>query len=196
MMKLFENYHSEIEKAMDEMYVSDKDGNKIDINDGFNMWTKKVKEVRDEQNGLMFFSGNGASATMAEHMSSDWFQNADINTSTCSETAYMTAVSNDISYEDIFSYKINKTVTDKDILVLISSSGNSPNIVKAAEAGIKKGAYIITISGMKEDNRIRKMGDLNFYIALDKYGMVESAHAVILHFALDNFLQTYMGGIH
>ena len=82
------------------------------------------------------------------------------------------------------------------MLVTISSSGNSPNIIKAIEAGKKKGAYVITFSGMKEDNKSRQLGDLNFYVPLDTYGLVESAHAVILHAALDCFLEKYEGGMH
>ena len=152
--------------------------------------------LRDKEKGVIFFCGNGASATMAEHMSHDWFQNAEVNTITCAETAHITAISNDLSYEEVFSYRINRILSDKDILVTISSSGNSPNIVKALEVGKRKGAYCITFSGKGSDNRSRKMGDLNFYVPLDAYGLVESAHAVILHAALDNFLEKYMGGKH
>jgi D-sedoheptulose 7-phosphate isomerase len=159
-------------------------------------WAERAKMVRDELNGLTFFCGNGASATMAEHMSHDWFQNAQVNTTTCAETAHITAISNDLSYEDVFSYRINRILSERDILVAISSSGNSPNVVKALETARNKGVYCITFTGKKPDNKARQLGDLNFYVPLDTYGLVESAHAVILHAALDNFLEKYMGGKH
>ena len=130
---------------------------------------------------MIFFCGNGASATMAEHMSHDWFQNAGVNTYTCSETSHITAISNDVSYADVFAYRIERVLTEKDILVTISSSGNSPNVIRAIEEARKKGAFIITVSGKDGGNQSRKLGDLNFYVPLDTYGLVESAHAVLLH---------------
>lgn len=171
-------------------------GEVISIDDAFEIWVERAKRVRDELHGLTFFCGNGASATMAEHMSHDWFQNAAMNTQTCSETAHLTAISNDLSYEDVFAFRIGRILSERDILVTISSSGNSPNIVKALETARKNGVYCITLSGMKEDNRSRSLGDLNFYVKLPTYGLVESAHAVLLHAALDHFLETYMGGMH
>lgn len=191
-----EEYFSDIRMGIKNLLVTDKHGNEMSVQEGVDIWTEKALEVRDEKKGLIFFCGNGASATMAEHMSHDWFQNAEINTATCAETAHITAISNDLSYEDVFSYRVNRIISDRDILLAISSSGNSPNVVKAVQAAAAKGAFCITVTGKKADNKLRRMGDLNFYVPLDTYGLVESAHAVILHAALDNFLEKYMGGKH
>lgn len=192
----YEEYLYEVKKGIQHMIVTDNSGTEIGAQEALDLWSVKAKRTRDELEGLLFFCGNGASATMAEHMSHDWFQNAEVNTTTCAETAHITAISNDLSYEEVFSYRIRRILSDRDILITISSSGNSPNIVKALEAGREQGAYCITFSGKNMDNRSRKMGDLNFYIPLDTYGLVESAHAVVLHAALDNFLEKYMGGKH
>ena len=181
--------------GMKQMVATNQDGEQLYVDEALNVWTERAKHTEDT-NGLTFFCGNGASCTMAEHMSHDWFQNAMMNTLTCSETAHLTAIANDVSYEDVFAFRIGRILSDKDILVTISSSGNSPNIVKALHTAREKGAYCITLSGMKEDNKSRQLGDLNFYVPLHTYGLVESAHAVLLHAALDNFLEKYMGGIH
>ena len=191
-----EQYFEYVTNGLKEMKITDRAGRALEMQEGFELWARKAKEVRDKLQGLTFFCGNGASATMAEHMSHDWFQNAKMNTYTCSETAHLTAIANDLSYEDVFAYRIDRVLSEKDILVTISSSGNSPNIIKAIKAAKKKGAYVITFSGMKEDNQSRSLGDLNFYVPLQTYGMVESAHAVILHAALDLFLEQYEGGMH
>lgn len=188
-------YIDDVILGLKGMTVTDTNGNILSADKGLDIWTEHAKKTEDIS-GLTFFCGNGASATMAEHMSHDWFQNAKMNTYTCSETAHITAISNDLSYEDVFSYRIERVLSEKDILVTISSSGNSPNIVKALKTAREKGAFCITLSGMKEDNKSRQLGDLNFYVPLQYYGLVESAHAVILHAALDNFLETYMGGKH
>lgn len=192
----YEEYVQDVFNGVNKAVVTDQTGNEIPIQEAMDLWGERVKKVRDKEKGLIFFCGNGASETMAEHMSHDWFQNAEVNTITCAETAHITAISNDLSFEDVFSYRINRILSERDILVTISSSGNSPNIVKALEAGRAKGAYCITFSGKGADNKSRRMGDLNFYVPLSTFGLVESAHAVILHAALDNFLEKHMGGKH
>lgn len=193
-MKYME-YMELVDTGLQRIVATSQDGGQLGIDEALNVWTERAKHTEDT-NGLTFFCGNGASCTMAEHMSHDWFQNAKMNTQTCSETAHLTAIANDLSYEDVFAFRIGRILSDKDILVTISSSGNSPNIVKALHTAREKGAYCITLSGMKEDNKSRRLGDLNFYVPLHTYGLVESAHAVLLHAALDNFLEKYMGGMH
>ena len=190
------DYFSLIFENLKNTIVTDKTGEKISIEDGLELWAEKALEVKEKTKGLLFFCGNGASASMAEHMSHDWFQNAVVNTTTCAEVSHITAISNDLSYDEVFSYRIKRIISDKDIVIGISSSGNSPNIVNALQAANDNGAFTISVSGKKMDNKIRQMGDVNFYVPLETYGEVESAHAVLLHAALDLFLDKYMGGRH
>lgn len=185
-----------VRNGLDNAVVTDKNGNIVEFNKGLDIFADSANLLKDYKNGLIFFCGNGASATMAEHMSHDWFQNARVNTTTCSETSHITAISNDVSYEDVFSYRVSRIISDKDMFVGISSSGNSPNIVKAVKTAKDKGAFTVTVSGKKADNKIRHLGDLNFYVPLEHYGEVESAHAVLLHCILDYYLDKYMGGRH
>ena len=195
-MAYCEDYLELICKGIANTIVTDTDGKEINLDKGIELWAKQVEHIRTCTDGLLFFCGNGASATMAEHMSHDWFQNALVNTTTCSETSHITAISNDLSYEEVFSYRIKRILSSKDLLVGISSSGNSPNIVNAISSAHLNGAYTLSLSGMKRNNTIRSMADLNFYVPLDTYGEVESAHALILHMALDYFLDNYLRGRH
>lgn len=188
-------YFDLIRNGLEHMLVTDSAGQKLLPEQGFSVWAEKAYTVQQKQ-GQLFFCGNGASASMAEHMSHDWFQNAEVNTTTCAEVTHITAISNDLSYEDVFSYRIQRILSHHDILIGISSSGNSKNIVRALNAAKEKGAFVITLSGKRLDNQIRKMGNLNFYVPLEHYGEVESAHAVLLHSALDYFLDKYMKGRH
>lgn len=188
------SYFTETYEGLQKTEVTCAEG-VISFNEGVNLWVKRARDTQ-QRGGLLFFCGNGASATMAEHMSHDWFQNAQVNTYTCSETSHITAISNDMSYADVFAYRIERVLTDRDILVTISSSGNSPNIIRAIEEAKKKGSFVVTLSGKGGENRSRQLGDLNFYVPLDTYGLVESAHAVLLHSILDEFLEQYMGGRH
>lgn len=190
------DYFDLILGALNDSIVTDSQNRQMSIDDGLLLWAEKAKYVKDKRKGLIFFCGNGASASMAEHMSHDWFQNAQINTTTCSEISHITAISNDLSYDEVFSYRVKRILSERDILVGISSSGNSQNIVNAIQAAKDNGAFTITLSGKKADNKIRRMGDINFYVSLETYGEVESAHAVLLHAALDFYLDKYSGGRH
>ena len=189
-------YFDLIRIGLSDMIVTERNGQKLSPEQGYEIWADRARDVQQNTKGLLFFCGNGASASMAEHMSHDWFQNAVVNTTTCAEVAHITAISNDLSYEEVYSYRVKRILTDKDILIGISSSGNSINIVNAVQAAHENGAYTITVTGKKADNKLRKMGDLNFYVPLEHYGEVESAHAILLHCALDRFLDKYMGGRH
>jgi len=192
----FEDYAADICEGLGKTIVTERKGNLIPVSEGLEKWADQARRIQKETGGILFFCGNGASATMAEHMSHDWFQNARINTYSVSETSHITAISNDVSFEEVFAYRINRICSERDMLVTISSSGNSPNIVKAIRTAEEKGTFIVTVSGKGADNQSRAGGDLNFYVPLDTYGMVESAHAVLIHSALDCFLDKYMGGRH
>ena len=81
-----------------------------------------------------------------------------------------------------------------DLVIAISSSGNSPNIVRALDASRALALQSVTLTGMKPDNRARRLGDLNFYVPLSRYGLTESAHQVLLHHWFDQYLHQFRGG--
>jgi D-sedoheptulose 7-phosphate isomerase len=101
----------------------------------------------------------------------------------------MTAVSNDIAYEECFAVPLKRFANPSDGLVTISSSGNSKNVIRAIETAKELKMKVITLSGMSPDNKSRKMGDLNFYIPADTYGIVEVNHQALLHCWLDRFME-------
>jgi D-sedoheptulose 7-phosphate isomerase len=190
-----EAYYASINEGLQKADATDAVGLVLDFDTALDTWVEQVRRMQGER-GKLFFVGNGASATMAEHLSHDCFQNADLLTETVSETSHLTAIGNDLSYEEVFSYRISKSADPKDVLVTISSSGNSPNIVRAIQAAKEAGMFVVTLSGMSPKNRSRILGDLNFFVPLETYGLVESAHAVLLHCWLDLFMDRFMGGRH
>jgi len=194
-MTSFNSYIIEIGTGIKNAIASNRENSDIDIDTALNVWADKVKSMNDI-GGTVIFCGNGASATMAEHMSHDCFQNADLLTYTVSETSHITAISNDLSFEDVFAYRISKMCSANDILVTISSSGNSPNIIKAIETARSKELFVVTLSGKSPDNKSRMLGDLNIYVPLETYGLVECAHALLLHYWLDLYMEKYKGGRH
>lgn len=186
-MNLYQNYVQDLTKCLESVTVSDSQGAAISAEDGLNTWCSMTRDLM-QSNNTMFFAGNGASAMMASHMAADGSKNGGFRALAFNDPALMTAIGNDISYDQVFAVPLKRYANPGDILVTISSSGNSPNVIAAIEAAKEMGLKVITLSGMKEDNKSRQMGDLNFYVPGMTYGMAECSHQALLHCWLDVFM--------
>jgi len=142
------------------------------------------------QKGIVYVIGNGGSAGIASHFSNDLMKAIGIPSQTLYDSNLMTCLSNDIGYEKVFSYPLQKLLKPIDLLVAISSSGKSQNILNAAEIAIAHRAPLITFSGFLPGNPLRRMGRLNFWIDRSEYGLVEAAHFFLLHTLIDLWNQT------
>ena len=187
-MPTYDQYVNAVSRALNDMKVTDTQGNAMTPDEGLDAWCDLTRKVK-QNNATMFFTGNGASAMMAGHMAADASKNGGFRSQAFNDAALMTAISNDISYEESFALPLGRFADPGDVLVTISSSGNSPNIVRAIEKASEMGLTVVTISGMGPDNRSRGMGHLNFYIPADTYGVVEASHQVLLHGWLDRFME-------
>ena len=138
-----------------------------------------------ERGGKVILVGNGGSASIAGHMEMDLCNRADVRAQVFNDPPVLTALANDHGYETAFARLIHLHAGPHDVLVAISSSGKSRNILNAVDAAREHGCAVITFSGFAADNPLRSRGDLNFYIASDHYGMVEVAHHALGHFLTD-----------
>jgi len=129
--------------------------------------------------------GNGGSAAIASHSALDYWRSADIRSINFNDGTLLTCISNDFGYEYVFQKSIEMFAESGDLLVAISSSGKSPNILKGVSAAQKLDCKIITLSGFAPDNCLRSMGNINFYAPSYQYGQVELVHSVICHSFLD-----------
>ena len=129
----------------------------------------------------LYCVGNGASASMCSHFAADIMKNARIRTAVFTDLALLTAVGNDLSYADVYSYPLGLNAKEGDCLLAISSSGTSSNILKALDVALQHGVYTITLTAMSPGNPARKRGDLNVYFPAQTYGHAETVHAAILH---------------
>lgn len=146
--------------------------------------------TRHKQAGSqIFFIGNGGSAAIASHMTADYMKNGGMNTYSLYDSAVTTCMGNDYGYENIFSRPMQFLVKEKDLLVAISSSGNSENILNAIRIAKEKGADVITLTGFGTDNKAKQMGDINVYVPSSKYGIVESIHNLILQQIVDGIME-------
>lgn len=142
-----------------------------------------------ERQAQLFFIGNGGSSAIASHMTADFMKNGGMNTYSLYDNAVTTCMGNDYGYEHIFSRPMEFLVKEGDLVVAISSSGNSGNIINAIETARKKKADVITFTGFEPDNKAKQMGDINVYVPCKKYGIVESIHNLILQQIVDLIME-------
>lgn len=186
-MNYYQQYARAVSSAMEKVEITTLEGEVLDPNEATNRLCALSRGVRDKGR-QQFLCGNGASAAFASHMTLDWSKNAGVSSRCFSDVAMITAVINDAGADELFALPLRCHAGAGDLLVTISSSGNSPNIVNALMAGRELGMTIVTLSGLKPTNVSRQMGDLNLYVPAKTYGIVECVHQVILHSWLDAYL--------
>ena len=169
-------------------YVSIKNKllNKINKNELKNIIEEILNAVKRQKN--IFSCGNGGSASTAEHLSCDFSKGSCTDTnlnikvfSLNSNVSLMTAIANDISYDDIFSYQLARFGKPNDILLLFSVSGSSKNILKCAKEAKRKKIKIISFTGFN-GGKIKKLSKYNANFATNNFGIVEDCHLSIMHF--------------
>ena len=138
-----------------------------------------IKAKKDKKKVLIF--GNGGSAAISSHVSVDLTKAAKIRSVNFNEADLITCFANDYGYEKWIEKTIDFYADPNDVLILISSSGTSPNMINACRAAKKnKISKIITFSGHKKNNPLSKLGDLNFWVDSKAYNFVENIHQLWL----------------
>lgn len=151
------------------------------INKSVNL-IKKIKE----NNQIIYIVGNGGSASIASHVCVDFTKAAGITSVSFNNSNLITCYANDYGYENWVTESI-KSYCKNDLVILISSSGKSPNIVNAAKYCNKQNIELITFSGFDPKNPLRKLGNVNFYVDSNDYNFVEMTHHIILVSIVDIF---------
>ncbi|MBQ6773913.1 MAG: SIS domain-containing protein [Synergistaceae bacterium] len=132
-----------------------------------------------------YFIGNGGSAAIAVHMTADYFKRGRMRTLSLYDISLITCLANDYGYEYVFSKQIERLSETGDLLVAISSSGKSQNIINAIEAAKSIGVQVMSLTGFEPDNPVRKISDYSVYVPCNEYGPVESIHNLILQQVVD-----------
>lgn len=158
----------------------------------------ELERVRREGK-TVYIMGNGGSASTASHMANDFSKTASVEgvsriraLSLADNISLMTAIGNDISYDDIFSYQLETLLQKGDLVVLISGSGNSMNVVRAADTAKAKGVKIVGLLGF-DGGKLKNKVDLLLHIESRNYGVIEDAHLSIGHM-LTFYFKTKNGG--
>ena len=158
-----------------------------------------VYRVRDVARGTgkqIFVCGNGGSSSTASHMANDLgkgasqFGGAPFKiTALTDNVAWMTALANDMSYEDVFVEQLRNFASAGDVLIAISGSGNSPNVLKAVELANERGLTTVGWTGF-DGGRLATIVDLSIVVGSHHMGRVEDVHVILMHLVCYYFMET------
>lgn len=166
--KFFENFNQLISKAI----------NSVD-NDLLVKSAELFKNVKNTGKKIIVV-GNGGSAAMASHVAVDLTKAAGCRAITFNEADLLTCFANDYGYENWVEKALNFYADKGDVVVLISSSGTSKNIVNGANWAKQNGLSVVTLSGFNSDNPLKKIGDINLWVDSKGYNIIEMAHHIWL----------------
>ena len=168
----------------------DVDGHTVDYTNFMQKMVTRFYALNSTRHQV-FFIGNGGSAGISMHMNTDFLKNGRLQTHSMHDPATLTCLANDYGYDEVFSRQLELAGAEGDLLVAISSSGRSENILRAARLMRELGGTVMTFTGFAPDNPLRQLGDYNFYVPSDSYGIVESIHQLVLQQAVDELMQRY-----
>jgi phosphoheptose isomerase len=146
----------------------------------------------------VYACGNGGSASISNHLVCDHVKGVQTDTrvvphvvSLSSNIEFITAIANDISYADVFAYQLRSLARSGDVLITISSSGDSENVVRAAEWARQNGLSVIAMTGFS-GGRTARLATVNLHVAGDNYGVIEDVHQSLMHILAQFLRLTHM----
>ena len=175
----FEGFKSEYINQLDEVLRN------IDHDD----FEKFVSLITDDyENGRMIFViGNGGSAACATHWVCDFNKGVNVDgsprakvVSLSDNTGIVSAIGNDITYDDIFSYQLSNFASEGDLVIALSVSGKSPNLLNGMKMAKTKGCHTASVIG-DYDGKLKELSDVCIIIPSKNYGVVEDIHLIINH---------------
>lgn len=141
---------------------------------------KKCLDIKKKRKKIIVV-GNGGSAAISSHFSVDLTKNAKVRSINFNESDLITCFANDYGYKKWVQKSLEYYAEKGDMLILISSSGESANLVNAAKFFKKnKIGKLVTFTGHKKGNKLSKIGDLNFWVNSKSYNLVENTHQFLL----------------
>ncbi|MBJ7327506.1 MAG: SIS domain-containing protein [Chthoniobacterales bacterium] len=149
----------------------------------------RITEARDA-GGKLMLAGNGASASIASHLATDFSKQGGVRAITFNDANLITALGNDCGYENWIAKALDFYADPKDILILISSSGKSPNVVKAAHRAKEMGLYVAAFTGFHQETPLGAAADINFWVDSRSYNIVECTHMIWLAAIVDLLIGT------
>lgn len=186
-MRKLTEYVQNIGAVASGTVVTDSQGNDVELEAGM-IRCSELLRAADLNNSKVLLVANGGSAAIASHAQNDLVKACGIRAMVFTEQPLLTALANDNGYESVYDLPTSVWADAGDIMIAISSSGNSENILRAVKVANKSGIAVITLSGFDEGNALRKLGDINLYSNSSEYGIVENVHSIITHSLTDSLI--------
>jgi D-sedoheptulose 7-phosphate isomerase len=156
------------------------------------------REARDASKHI-FVCGNGGSASTASHFACDIVKGASYNRDSrfrimalTDSMATITAYSNDVSYDCIFAEQLKNFAQPGDLVMCISGSGNSPNVLRAMEYANSIGCKTIALTG-RDGGKLGPLAQLGIQVAVPHMGRIEDAHMIVCHMIAYHFMENHGG---
>jgi len=141
--------------------------------------TSEFKRIKNKNKKVIIF-GNGGSAAIANHFTIDLTKVCNIRCVNFNESSLLTCFSNDYGYENWVKKSLEFYSDKEDLVIFISSSGKSKNIINGCSYAKKRNSFVVTLTGFNKNNPLNKLGDINFWVDSKKYNMVENVHQIFL----------------
>ena len=164
--------------------VTERDGRSMTLDEGTEKAVQLILDVGAASRKVMLV-GNGGSSSVVAHVQTDIIKCVGVRAMVFTEQSMLTAVSNDHGYETSFKRPVEWWAEEGDLILAVSSSGKSENILGAVKEAVSRGCKAVTFSGFEPNNPLRSLGDINLYVGEKSYGHVETAHAALTHFITD-----------
>lgn len=177
-------YFQTISRIILDTAVTDCAGKKISFDEALQQALATILSLA-KNSGKIMLIGNGGSASIASHIAVDFWTVAGISATAFNDPVQLTALSNDYGYEHVFAKAIEKFASPGDLLIALSCSGRSANVLQGAKIARQKQCAVITFSGFAKEAPLLTLGDLNFFTDCKSYGHVQIAHLAIIHYLSD-----------
>ena len=154
--------------------------------DQLNNISEKLKKIKKGNKAIII--GNGGSSALASHVSVDLTKNAKVRAINFNESDLLTCFSNDYGYEKVFEKALDFYADKGDVVIIISSSGKSKNLINAAKFAKKKKLFLITLTGFSKNNPLSKLGNINLWVNSKAYNIIETIHQIYLLSVVDDII--------
>lgn len=179
-LEYFDTFHA----ALRGVVCTGVSGQNLSVEDAARLAIDTILAAKARSRKALLF-GNGGSAAIISHTQCDLMNAVGMRAIVFNETPLLTALTNDHGYETAFETPVSMWSERDDLVIAVSSSGRSENILRGVRSARDAGCFVLGFSGFQPDNPLRALGDINFYVPSQAYGFVEMAHAVLLHYLAD-----------
>ncbi len=163
-MEYFKNYFQKYNEILSDIEISN-----------FIKLEKLLKSYKNKKNRVFIF-GNGGSSSISSHVATDLTKICKIKALSLSDHNLITCFANDYGFENWIVESVKSFINKEDLVILISSSGQSKNVINAAKFCKRNKIKLVTFTGFNKNNKLKKLGVLNFWVNSKKYNFVENIH--------------------